>query len=64
MKVSNHIALALHIGGRIWHARGGGGIYPGGMINKICVKAALFNFFVAQGAGQLVDNGADHFEVG
>ena len=44
-------------------AGGGGGIDTGGVIHEIGRKTGFPNLTVAELPGQLVDDGADHFQV-
>ena len=62
-QIGNNIALNRQrssgegkTAGRCW-------VDPGCPVNEICVKTCGFNLFLCQIPGQLVDNGADHFQM-
>ena len=63
-QVGDRIALALELTGIKRDATGG--LWPDGegMVNVIFVKTAAFDLFHGKVSGQLVDDDADHFEVG
>lgn len=64
VQVGNNIAFGLE--GR--RAPGGSrrGLRPqaGGMIHKIGIKSTFFDFLHCQIPGELMDNGADHLDMG
>ena len=62
-QVGDDIAGDLHGGGGPGVAGGELGIHAGGVIDEIGVKAGGLDLAVAQVAGELVDEGAHHFQV-
>lgn len=63
-QVGDRIALALELTGIKRDATGGLRPDGEGMVNVIFVKTAAFDLFHGKVSGQLVDDDADHFEVG
>ncbi len=62
-QVADDVALGLERFGRPRHAAGGDGVKAGGVVDKILVEALLFDLVNRQVARELVDDGADHFDV-
>lgn len=62
-QVGHRVAGDGDSGGVPGTAGGGGGIDTGGVIHEIGRKAGFPNLTVAEFPGQLVDDGADHFQM-
>ena len=62
-QIGHRVAGDGDSGGVPGTAGGGGGIDTGGVIHEIGRKAGFPNLTVAELPGQLVDDGADHFQV-
>lgn len=64
VEVGDGIAGRLEGGGGKGSAGGGLRPYADGVIHKVGREAAFLNFFQTQIFGQLVYDGADHFQMG
>ena len=62
-KICDGIAFDLHSRGSPGGAGGEGWIHPCGMIHKIGREGRILDLTVLQVPGQLVDNGAHHFQM-
>ena len=62
-KIGNQIALDCHGGGAPWESGGGGGINTGSMIHEVGIKPGRFDLILCQITGQLMNDGADHFQM-
>ena len=62
-QVGDEIALAGHACRAVGEAGGGGGIYAGSAVHKIGVKPSGLDLLLGKIAGQLMDDGPDHFQM-
>lgn len=62
-QIGHRVAGDGDSGGVPGTAGGGGGVDTGGVIHEIGRKAGFPNLTVAELPGQLVDDGADHFQM-
>lgn len=62
-QVSDQIALAGHTGGAVGEPGRGGGIYACRTVNEVGVKSRGLDLLICKIAGQLVDDGANHFQM-
>ena len=51
----------LHVEG---HPRGGDGVDPRGVIHKVGGEGGVLDLLLGEIAGELVENGGDHFQMG
>ena len=62
-KISHGISLDLHGCCGVGETGSGGGVDTGGVIHEVGRKGTVLNLAVFQIPGQLMDDGADHFQV-
>ena len=62
--ISNSVTGTLERIRRKWYTRGGYRVNACSVVNKIGVKATVFYLLEGEVTGQLIDNSADHFDVG
>ncbi len=62
-EVGDDVALHGHGRGGVREAGGGGGIDAGGAVDEVGVEPGGADLLVGELPGELVDDGADHFEV-
>lgn len=62
-QIRDHVPGDLHGGGGPGIAGGELGIYAGGVIHEVRVKAGGLDLAVAEVPGELVHQGAHHFQV-
>ena len=62
-QISDQVALAGHTGGAVGEAGGGGGVDAGGVVHKVGGEGGFFNLVHGKVPGQLMDDGADHFQM-
>lgn len=63
MQIRKHIPLDTDILHVVGNAGCRDGIYPGGVIHEVHIKAGFLDFFFTQIPGKLVHNGRDHLKV-
>ena len=64
MEISEDVPLDAHVFHVKGHPRGGDGVDPRGMIHKVGGEGGVLDLLLGQVAGELVEDGGDHFEVG
>ena len=62
--ISNSVTGTLEGFRRKWYTRGGYRVNACSVVNKIGVKTTVFYLLEGEVTGQLIDNSADHFDVG
>lgn len=62
-QISDQVALTGHTGGAVGESGGGGGVDPGGAVYEVGVKSGSLDLLIRQVPGQLMDDGADHFQM-
>ena len=62
--ISNSVTSTLEDFRRKWYTRGGYRVNACSVVNKIGVKTTVFYLLDGEVTGQLIDNSADHFDVG
>ena len=62
-QVGDQVALAGHAGGAVGEPGGSGGIHSRSAVHEVGVEPRGFDLLLCEVAGQLVDDGADHFHV-
>lgn len=62
-QIGDQIALAGHAGGAVGEPGGGGGIHARRAVHKVGVEPGGLDLLIGEVPGQLVDDGADHFQM-
>ncbi len=62
-QISDQVALTGHTGGAVGEPGGGGGGDTGGAVYEVGVKSGSLDLLIRQVPGQLMDDGADHFQM-
>ena len=62
-QISDQIALAGHTGGAVGEPGGSGGIHARCAVHKISVEPGGLDLLIREVPGQLVDDGANHFQM-
>lgn len=62
-QISDQVALTGHTGGAVGESGGGGGVDTGGAVYEVGVKSGSLDLLIRQVPGQLMDDGADHFQM-
>lgn len=62
-EVGDGVAFDRHGGGRPREARGSRGVDARSVVDEIRIETALFHLFLRERAGELMHDGADHFQM-